>query len=100
MRLDDLKKVQVLRDMFKCAMKAFEEAAEFPHCRFPLWTHFSSGGVIAALRGSDVLPILGRHAAEIVVELTDLGIDMTADISPHLSPYIIAIRHPKQEVTQ
>ncbi|BCZ75942.1 hypothetical protein CFR73_12880 [Novacetimonas maltaceti] len=97
MRLKDLEKVQALRDILNCTMQAFDEVAQSPHNRFPLKSPYGSRGVIAELSGSDVLPILGRKAAGLVVELTDLGVDMSEATSPHLTPYLMAIRHPKPE---
>ncbi|GCE80336.1 hypothetical protein [Komagataeibacter oboediens] len=92
MKLRGLDRALQIREQYRKAVKAFNEAAEFPQCLFPLGTHFSSGPDIAQLQGVEVLPLLGKQAARIAVELVDMGIDMQGEIGEHLGPYIMAVR--------
>ncbi|MGS0648849.1 hypothetical protein ACU81Q_14625 [Komagataeibacter melomenusus] len=100
MRLYDLEKAQVIRARYRNAVKAFEESIEFPQYLFPIGPHSGNGPIIAKLRGADLTPLLGRQAAEVAVELIDLGIDMDADLSEHLVPYVMAARDAAVETAR
>ncbi|MEZ7137343.1 hypothetical protein ACBR42_13035 [Komagataeibacter sp. SM21] len=95
MRLCNLETVMQLRQQYRDAVRAFDEVARLPRCFFPLGTSSGYGSSIAKLRGADVLPLLGKNAARIAVDLLDMGIDMQGDISEHLTPYILAIKDEK-----
>ncbi|AQU87389.1 hypothetical protein B0W47_07780 [Komagataeibacter nataicola] len=100
MRLCDLELAEKMRERYRKAVKAFEEAAEYPNGFFTIGSHFHHAPDIAKLSGAELTPLLGRQAAEIAIELIGLGINMDNEVSEHLVPYVMAARDAAVEAAK